>query len=138
MVKLRNELPQLDDGAPNVTAWLDSLRDIEGIQAERVRDAVDHVGAHPLLSRALGEAGFEVVRVKLEHESIPSLATFDQQHYHEVHVKLSIPHREFDDAYKQLKAMGDKYHFVPSRNPLDTDSNEQGGEVYGAWRFKII
>lgn len=68
---------------------------------------------------AFEAAGFDVIRAKLEHESLPSLPAFDREHYHEIHVKLSIPAAEFDRVREDLLALGKQHDFVPSRNPRD-------------------
>jgi len=70
-------------------------------------------------ARELGDAGFAVQRIKLEHESLPSFAVFGEQHYHEIHIKLRIDVAQFETAYRQLIEMGKRCGFVPSRNPLD-------------------
>jgi hypothetical protein len=71
------------------------------------------------LSAALGEAGFDVVRAKLEHESLPSLQPYTAEHYHEVHVKLEIPAAGYDEAAAGLRELGQVHGFVPSRNPRE-------------------
>lgn len=66
-------------------------------------------------------AEFPVTRLKLEHESLPSLPTFDKHRYHEVHIKLEIPADTFEADYQRLLALGDAVGFVPSRNPYQRD-----------------
>ena len=56
----------------------------------------------------LQSAGHKVVRVKLEHESLPTL-NVSNQHYRECHIKYKVPHGEV------LKSIGG---FVPSSNPM--------------------
>ena len=70
-------------------------------------------------AEALEEAGFPVLRAKLEHETAPSLPAFDRQHYHEIHIKLDLPADGCQRAYQQLLAMGKEHDFVPSKNPFD-------------------
>ena len=64
-----------------------------------------------------------MVRAKLEHESLPSLPEFTERQYHEVHVKLKIPAESYDSTFEQLKQLGGQHGFVPSRNPLDRQSD---------------
>ena len=66
-----------------------------------------------------------MTRIKLEHESLPSLDSFDKEHYHEVHIKLEIPESTFDADYQRLLELGRSHCFVPSRNPFQ----RKGGTV---------
>jgi hypothetical protein len=61
--------------------------------------------------------GIEVARVKVEHESEPSLPRFDAERYHEVHIKLAIEPARFDEVYTWL-TRGD-HGWVASRNPRE-------------------
>lgn len=69
------------------------------------------------LTGELGEAGFEVVRVKLEHESLPTLPVFDGTNYREIHIKLRIAPARFDEALAWLREVSGQWGFVPSSNP---------------------
>ena len=69
------------------------------------------------LAKKATSAGFSVQRIKLEHESLPSLPQFDAEHYHEVHIKLKIAKHTFPAAKRRLQELGEKYGFVVSRNP---------------------
>jgi hypothetical protein len=61
---------------------------------------------------------YEVLRVKLEHESLPTLPHFDPHHYREVHIKLSIPLASFETTMFMLASHASRFGYVPSRNPL--------------------
>lgn len=65
----------------------------------------------------LEAAGIEVARVKVEHESEPSLSRFDAERYHEVHIKLAVEAARFDAVYPWL-TRGD-HGWVASRNPRE-------------------
>ena len=69
-------------------------------------------------SEALSNSQFKVIRAKLEHESLPSLDTFSETNYHEIHVKLLIPDSAYQETHQALVTIGAKKGFVPSRNPL--------------------
>lgn len=69
------------------------------------------------LTRELGEEGFEVVRVKLEHESLPTLPVFDGSNYREIHVKLRVDPARFDEELAWLREVSGRWGFVPSSNP---------------------
>jgi hypothetical protein len=75
---------------------------------------LNQIGA---LVDALVEEQFEVTRVKLEHESMPTLPVFSKGTYREVHIKLHIPHAEYDEVMQTLAAQASSYGFVPSSNP---------------------
>lgn len=66
---------------------------------------------------ALEAAGITVLRVKLEHESLPTAEPFTAHRYREVHVKLAIPEDEYGDRMAALRAGASKWGYVPSRNP---------------------
>lgn len=68
------------------------------------------------LARDLGARGHPVIRVKIEHESLPSLPSFDRARYHEVHIKLSIAEAELQAALASLRGHPE---LVPSRNPRE-------------------
>lgn len=70
-----------------------------------------------MLAKKANSAGFSVQRIKLEHESLPSLPQFDVEHYHEVHIKLKIAKHTFAAAKQRLQELGAEYGFVASRNP---------------------
>ena len=72
---------------------------------------------------ALATDGWQVIRAKLEHESLPSLGRYDATHYHEIHVKLRLPTTSYQRDYECLRSLGEQHQFVPSRNPLDTDDD---------------
>lgn len=65
----------------------------------------------------LEEGGLVVLRVKVEHESLPSLARFDGDHYHEVHLKLDLAEETFDRDLAWLREQAARAGWVPSRNP---------------------
>lgn len=65
----------------------------------------------------LEAAGLRVLRVKVEHESLPSLPSYDATRYHEVHVKLDLPEDELHDAVSWLRDQASTTGWVPSRNP---------------------
>lgn len=84
----------------------------------RIADALDDD------VRAVLDASIEPVRVKVEHESEPSLPTYDAEHYHEVHIKLAIPAADYDDVYAWLKASGEPHRWRPSRNPYERRADQ--------------
>jgi len=82
------------------------------------RGTIEDVGAQ--LSRtvvALEGAGLAPLRVKLEHESLPTIEPFTAHRYREVHVKLAIPEDDYAARMDALRAMAPAWGFVPSRNP---------------------
>jgi hypothetical protein len=81
---------------------------------------VEHLSG---LAEALGGAGFNVVRAKLEHESLPSLPQYDRQRYHEVHVKLKVAADQYDATVARLRELGKAHGFVPSRNPRERSAD---------------
>lgn len=72
----------------------------------------------------LKQQGHEVVRVKLEHESLPTLKP-SKHNYRECHVKVFIPNKE-----SFLPAKG----FVFSRNPMET--REDGRVMFVNARYR--
>ena len=86
---------------------------------ESTDNAVNHITKRLVeLTELAEESGFTVIRVKLEHESLPTLSKFDRQHYQEVHIKLDIPAPQYKADYQRLRELGKQYGFVPSQNPL--------------------
>ena len=70
---------------------------------------------------ALRQASMTPLRVKLEHESLPTLARFSPAQYREVHIKLRLPATSYQASLQALAALGQELGFVPSSNP-----NERG------------
>ncbi|MEN0067525.1 MAG: hypothetical protein AAGA48_35665 [Myxococcota bacterium] len=70
------------------------------------------------------EAHVEPIRVKIEHESLPSLEFFDAERYHEVHIKLSIDAEAFDETYAWLEQAGRDVGWRPSRNPYERRNDQ--------------
>lgn len=64
------------------------------------------------------QAGLPVQRAKLEHESLPTVTPFSKENYHEVHIKLQINADVYEHDFARLNQLGDRYGFVPSRNPF--------------------
>jgi hypothetical protein len=75
------------------------------------------VGELAELGLGLERAGFEVLRFKLEHEGAPTLPRFSEERYREVHIKLRLPERDDAEILERLRALGQRWGFVPSRNP---------------------
>lgn len=75
-----------------------------------------------VLTEELKAAGFEVLRLKLEHEIGPGLKQLDADRYRETHIKLRIPAARFEQDRARLGALGDELGFVPSRNPYERDA----------------
>jgi len=73
---------------------------------------------------SLTEAGFEVLRVKLEHESRPTLERCREQQYGETHIKLAIPNEAFAEAMEWLREGAAQHHYVPSSNPRSRSEEE--------------
>jgi len=69
-------------------------------------------------------AGVEPVRVKVEHESEPSLSCYDAEHYHEVHIKLAIAPADHEVTLAWLKQVGASVGWRPSRNPYERRSDQ--------------
>lgn len=69
------------------------------------------------LSKEATKEGFEVVRVKLEHESLPTISRFDSNNYREIHIKLRVRKDEYDWTMDFLKMYSKMYGYVPSKNP---------------------
>jgi len=87
-------------------------------------DAVSQITQHLIeLTEQLTDAGYSVLRAKLEHESLPTLSQFNQTQYHEVHVKLRLPAADYESGMETLKRLGQQYCFVPSRNPYDRQTD---------------
>lgn len=70
-------------------------------------------------ARDLERAGLPVVRVKVEHESEPSLSTYTATNYHEVHVKLALAESSFEADRAWLAEQGPRFGWVPSTNPYE-------------------
>lgn len=81
----------------------------------------------------LGLAGFIVRRVKLEHESLPSIEPYTRENYREVHVKLEIPADAYEKAKARLFELAPVHGFVPSRNPRE--ANEESVMQLVNFRF---
>jgi len=77
--------------------------------ADRLRQTVED----------LVQASVEPVRVKIEHETEPSLTTFDAERYHEVHIKLGLAPAEYATTYAWLEEAGATLGWRPSRNPYE-------------------
>ncbi|MBX2799779.1 MAG: hypothetical protein KTR31_19025 [Myxococcales bacterium] len=69
--------------------------------------------------RAVQAADLTVIRVKVEHESQPSLPRYDAERYHEVHIKLQIPAERYEADYAWLREQGAVHGWRPSRNPRE-------------------
>lgn len=67
----------------------------------------------------LQAAGMPVLRIKLEHEALPTLEPFSPQQYREIHIQLHLPadpgDRERTLAW--LRAQAPAFGYVPSQNP---------------------
>lgn len=88
-------------------------------------DAVEQITQHLLsLTQDLTDAGYSVLRAKLEHESLPTLDRFSESQYHEVHIKLRLSKTDHKKQIEKLKELGSRLGFVPSRNPLERNANE--------------
>jgi hypothetical protein len=70
-------------------------------------------------ARALQGAGLPVLRVKVEHETEPSLLSYTASHYHEVHVKLALDESTFEADRAWLAEQGPRLGWVPSSNPYE-------------------
>jgi hypothetical protein len=70
-------------------------------------------------ARALQQAGLPVVRIKVEHESEPSLPCYTPSHYYEVHVKLALGEDTFESDRAWLAEQGPRFGWVPSTNPYE-------------------
>lgn len=95
-------------------------RDVMTTQHYRIEayDAVQQITDQLIeLCDGLEADGYKVLRVKLEHESLPTLARFSEAQYREVHIKLKISPEEYDHRFKMLKELGKVHNFVPSSNP---------------------
>lgn len=82
---------------------------------DAVARIVDQLDA---LCGELSAAGFAVVRVKLEHESLPTLKRFTGANYREAHLKLHIEPERYEEVMSWLRAQAPRLGYVPSRNPL--------------------
>jgi len=71
----------------------------------------------------LQEHGFNVLRGKMEHESLPSISPYTKANYHEVHFKLLIEESKFESIFEKLKKLSGSYGFVPSQNPYEKKDN---------------
>lgn len=85
---------------------------IEGDDA--VHQIIDQLTA---LVGELKAADYDVVRVKLEHESLPTLPVFGAHNYREVHIKLRIEPDQYDQTMRWLKDHAAAFGYVPSNNP---------------------
>lgn len=72
-----------------------------------------------MFARDLEEAGLSVVRIKVEHETEPSLNNYTATRYHEVHIKLSIDDSSFENDFSWLSEQSAAFSWVPSRNPYE-------------------
>jgi len=70
-------------------------------------------------SRVLADGGFQIVRAKLEHETLPSLSSYSEEQYHEVHCKLRLPAPDFEARRSALQAVVEPIGMVLSRNPYE-------------------
>ena len=83
-------------------------------EPDAVAQIVDKLKA---LSLELEAHGYEVLRVKLEHESLPTLPRFSAHQYREVHIKLHLKPERYEQDMTRLKQLGQQQGFVPSSNP---------------------
>lgn len=83
-------------------------------EPDAVAQIVDKLKA---LSLDLEAHGYEVLRVKLEHESLPTLPRFSAHQYREVHIKLHLKPERYEQDMMRLKQLGQQQGFVPSSNP---------------------
>lgn len=107
--------------------------DLEGASEQAQRDIMttryhldESPGALGRISEALARfasdleaAGLSVLRVKVEHESEPSLKSYSDVRYHEVHIKLSLGESSFVQDRAWLVEQGRQMRWVPSRNPYE-------------------
>lgn len=107
--------------------------DLEGESERAQRDIMttryhldDAPGALGRISEALARfaadlegAGLPVLRVKVEHESEPSLQSYTDIRYHEVHIKLSLDEPSFARDRAWLAEQAPRMRWVPSRNPYE-------------------
>ncbi|MCB9743677.1 MAG: hypothetical protein H6740_13840 [Alphaproteobacteria bacterium] len=69
------------------------------------------------LRLALEAEGFEVLRAKLEHESLPTLSQLSEERYRETHIKLALSEAALEAEMSALASMAPDWGFVLSRNP---------------------
>ncbi len=79
-----------------------------------------------LVSRGLTNLGLIVLRVKLEHESQPSLQEFSEETYREVHVRLALDSQSHAKSMEFLKENARTFGYAPSANLFSTK-----GDVIG-------
>ena len=81
-------------------------------------EGMAHIGAQlDQTVAALQAAGLEVLRVKLEHEALPTLEPFSPTRYREVHVKLRLDTADHAAVMDRLRQHAARFGYVPSRSP---------------------
>lgn len=115
--------------AADVSAALGGHLTVIDLAPREQRDGMvtlDHVGPLPAFEvrlveavAALRAAGLDVVRVKVEHGSLPTLPRFTRARYREVHVKLRIARADFADAHARLLAAAPTHGYALSTNPRE-------------------
>jgi hypothetical protein len=56
-----------------------------------------------VLASSLSQAGFSVLRSKLEHESLPTAEPFSKNNYREFHVRISLPADRVAEAREDIR-----------------------------------
>lgn len=72
-------------------------------------------------AKILEDSGIKVIRIKLEHESLPTNNPTENK-YRECHIKLKIPNHLVDDTKTKLNCSSFE-GFVLSRNPNEVNSS---------------
>lgn len=101
--------------------------DLSGRQEQRDQMlTVDHSGSLTALEQglfvvlsALEQAGLTVLRVKVEHGSLPTVPRVDPHRYREAHLKLRIPRAGLDASLSVLRAGQARWGYALSRNPRE-------------------
>jgi hypothetical protein len=101
--------------------------DLAGARDQRdLMLTVDHRGDLPALLAGLdavliglANADIPVLRVKVEHGSLPTIVRFDAHRYREAHLKLRLPRADLPARLATLHAGRATWGYALSRNPRE-------------------
>ncbi len=73
-------------------------------------------------AEAISLLGYKVLRIKLEHESLPTFQEFNKENYREIHIKMRIGKINYNKTMEFLKENSKKFGYVPSSNPMSIET----------------
>lgn len=119
--------PETFSGLGEIPGARLTVIDLAGAQTQRdLMLTIGHVGPLPALAEGLflalarlHERQVPVLRVKVEHGSLPTVPRFDRRRYREAHLKLRLPRQGLEARLDTLRAAAPGRGYALSRNPRE-------------------